>query len=199
MKEVTIEEQAENATNLSFGDDRLGVRFFTKAVEDVERTKAEGRKCFKDREYVRIMVPGDRHNVIERPVQKTGSVPTDDRLRFPKHWEKFQQQQEQKAHDGTPLTLWPAMPQSTAEELQYLNIFTVEQLATLADVYVGKIPNGHKWKQRAEEFTRALRDQAVVNKMNIELAERDAQIATLKQAVDEQAARIEKLLKKLEK
>lgn len=199
MREVTIEEQAENAGNLLFGDDRLGVQFYMQAVEDKERTLAEGRKCFKDREYIKIMVPGDRHNVTMRPVQITGALPTDDRMRFPRHYEAFLKRQEQKAHDGMPLSMWPAMPDSTAEELKYLNIFTVEQLATLADTYVGKIPNGQKWKARAEEFLKSIGDQSAVNRLNSALAERDERIATQEAAIKDQADIIAKLSKRLDK
>jgi hypothetical protein len=199
MREVTIEEQAENAGNLQFGDDRLGVQFYMQSVEDKERTLAEGRKCFREREFIKIMVPGDRHNVIARPVQITGSMPTDDRMRFPRHYEAFKAKQEQKAHDGTPLALWPAMPDSTADELKYINVFTVEQLATLSDTYVGKMPNGHSWKAKAIEFLKVIGDQSALNKLNAALAERDNRIATQQLAIDDQARIIEKLSKRLDK
>lgn len=199
FKEVSIEEQADNAGNLTFGDDRLGVLFYNESVEDKERTLAEGRKCFRSREYIKIMIPGDRHNVIVRPIQITGILPTDDRMRFPRHYAQFKQQQEQQAHDGTPLALWPAMPKATADELRHINIFTVEQLATLSDTYVGKVPNGHQWKAKAEAFAKAVGDQTAVNRLNSQLEERDVKIAALEAAVADQGARIEKLLKKLEK
>jgi len=199
MREVTMEEMAENAGNLQFGDDRLGVQFYMHSVEDKERTLAEGRKCFHQREYIKIMIPGDRHNVVVRPVQVTGSMPTDDRMRFPKHYEAFQKKQEQKAHDGTPLSLWPAMPEATVEELKYVNVFTVEQLATLSDTYVGKLPNGSKWKAQAEVFLKTIGDQAAVNKLNAALAERDNRIATQEAAIKDQADIIAKLSKRLDK
>lgn len=199
MREVSIEEQAYNAENLTFGDDRLGVMFYMKSVEDRERTVAEGRKCFKDREYIKIMVPGDRHNVIDRPVQKTGILPTDDRMRFAKQYELFKNGLEQKQHEGTPLSLWPQMPQSLADELRFINIFTVEQLATLADTHVAKIPGGHQWKQKAEKFVQALKDSEAVNRLELALTERDTKIATLEEAVKDQSKRIDQLLKKLEK
>jgi hypothetical protein len=199
LQEVTIEEQAANVENLTFGDDRLGVVFYTKAVEDTEATRREGRRIFTEREYVKIMVPGDRHNTVDRPVQRTGRIPTDDRMRFAKQYERFKANQQQQAHDGTPLSLWPVVPMTLAEELKYINIFTVEQLATLADTYVAKIPGGQEWKRKAADFVAALKEGAQVAKMQAELAERDNEIASLKQAIKEQAERIDKLVKKLEK
>lgn len=199
MAEMTIEEQAMNAENVTFGDDRLGVIFYNRTVEDPERTKEEGRKCFKTREFIKIMVPGDRMNIIDRPVQRTGVLPTDDVLRFSRQYEKFKAKEEQAAHDGLPLSLWPAMPGPLAEELKHINVFTVEQLATLSDTYVGKVPMGHAWKKKAEEFVKALTDQAQVSKLQAALAERDARLDAQDKALKDQAAIIEKLQKRLDK
>ena len=195
--EPSIEEQAANVNNLTFGDDRLGVLFYNKVVEDPERTLEEGRKCFREEEWIKIMVPGDRTNIVERPVQKTGTVPTDDRMRFNRQYERFKQQQTQVAHSGTPLSLWPQMPATLAEELKYINIHTVEQLADLADTYVAKVPKGYEWKKKASEFVAAMKDQEQVNKLQTELSLRDVEIETLKQAVADQSARIDQLLKKV--
>jgi hypothetical protein len=194
MREVTIEEQAENVDNVQFGDDRLGVMFYNRTVEDKERTLAEGRRCFKEREFVKIMIPGDRNPAVDRPVQRTGSLPTDDVLRFPKQYARFKQQAEQQIHDGTPLALWPQMPGALAEELKYINIFTVEQLADLADTYVSKVPMGHQWKAKAQQFVAAMQDQSVLNKMASELEERDNRIETLEAAIAEQAEQIKELM-----
>lgn len=180
MREISLEELAENVDKMDFGDDRLGVLFYVRVVEDKERTLSEGRKCFKDEEFVKIVVPGDRHNVVDRKVQRTGILPTDDRMRFPRQYEKFKAGREQQMHDGTPITLWPVVSQSLAEELKYINIFTVEQLADLADTYVGKIPNGQALKAKAKQFVEVQKDASVLNKVQLELAQRDNEIDTLK-------------------
>lgn len=187
MAEPTLDELAENVNNPKFGDDRLGVLFYLRTVDDPERTLAEGRKCFREREYVKIITPGDRHNIVDRPVQTTGIASTDDRMRFARQYERFRQKQAQPVHDGTPLHLWPGIGSALAEELRYLNVFTVEQLATLADVHVGKIPRGYLLKQRAAEFVAAMTDAAQVNKLQSALAERDARIDSLQQVLDDQA------------
>jgi hypothetical protein len=185
VREISIEELADNAEKIGFGDDRLGVQFYMRTVEDKERTLAEGRRCFKEREFVKIIVPGDRHNVVDRAVQCTGILPTDDRLRFAAQYAKFKQGVSQEAHDGTPLSLWPVVSQALAEELKYINIFTVEQLADLADTYVGKIPNGQSLKAKAAQFILVQKDAAVLNKVQLELAQRDNEIDTLKKQMAE--------------
>lgn len=193
LNEVSIEEQAFNAENVTFGDDRLGVMFYLKTVEDQERTMAEGRKCFRDAEYVKVMVAGERLPAADREVQRTGILPSDDRMRWPKQYARFKTQQEQPAHEGTPLGLWPGLPGALVEELKFLNIYTVEQLAELNDTHVGKIPNGQLLKRKAAEFITALKDQSQVNKLQAQLAERDNRIDTLEQAIKDQAARIDAL------
>jgi len=194
MREMTIEEQAENAGNMLFGDDRLGVIFYNETVEDKERTLEEGRKCFKQREFIKILIPGDRLNTVVRPVQRTGVLPSDDRMRFAKAYAAFKAKGDAPAHDGTPLSLWPVVPADLAEEFKYLNIFTVEQLADLADTYVSKIPMGHEWKRKAAAFRDALKDNAQVVKMQKELEERDNRIDTMEKAIADQAEQIKKLI-----
>jgi len=197
LGEMSIEDQAMNATNPQHGDDRLGIQFYMRTVEDTARSLAEGRKCFKEREFIRILVPGDRNNVVDRPVMKTGMLTSDDTIRFSRQYERFKANQEQKTHDGTPLTLWPQLPGPMAEELKFMNIFTVEQLADLADSYVAKVPMGHQWKQKAVAFVATMKDQEQVNRMMCELEERDNRIATLESAIAEQAEQIQELIKKV--
>ena len=202
MRDITLEEMAENLNNPSFGDDLLGVVFYSRTVEDVTRSAAEGHRVFKTRDYVKIMTPGDRHNTIDRPVQRTGFLPTDDIERFPKQWARYQNKQDQSEHEGTPLMLWTVMPTPLAEELKHLNIFTVEQLANLADTHASKIRGGPTWKQKAAEFVKALKDTALVGKLQVALAERDNKIETQDKAIKDQADKIERLsarLAKLEK
>jgi hypothetical protein len=199
MRDISLEELAENVNNPSFGDDLLGVVFYSRTVEDVTKSAEVGHRCFKTRDYVKIMTPGDRHNMIDRPVQRTGMLPTDDMLRFPKQWARYQNKQQQQEHDGTPLALWNAIPVTLAEELKHLNVFTVEQLANIADTYATKIRGGPTWKQKASEFVKALKDTALVGKLQVELAERDNRIETQEKAIKDQADKIERLAARLAK
>jgi hypothetical protein len=202
MRDVSLEELADNINNPSFGDDLLGVVFYNRTVEDATKSAEVGHRVFKTRDYVKIMIPGDRHNMIDRPVQRTGTLPTDDIMRFPKQWQRYQNKQEQQEHEGTPLMLWNVMPAPLAEELKHLNIFTVEQLANLADIHAQKIRGGPTWKQKASEFMKALKDTALVGRLQVELAERDNTIETQGKAIRDQADKIERMsmrLAKLEK
>ena len=199
IRDISLEELADNVNNPTFADDHLGVVFYTRTVEDIARTLSEGRKCFREREYVKIMVPGDRHNIVDRPVQKTGIMPTDDAMRFPRQYQRFQQRATQQAHDGTPLSLWTTIPSALAEELKFLNIFTVEQLANLADTHVAKIHGGPSWKQKAADFVQAMTDSAQMMKLQTELEKRDNEIDTLKKALKDQGSVMTSMQKRLDK
>ena len=185
MMEIGFDELAQNVNNPSFGDDRLGVLFYMRVVEDPVATKQEGRKIFTEKEYVKIMVPGDRHNVQDRPVQKTGKLPTDHTLRFPQQYARFKSQQEQRVVEGTPIHLWPQIDAALAEEFKFQNVFTVEQLAELADTHVAKFRSGQALKAKAKVFVQALKDQAEVNKLQAQLSERDNRIAALENELKE--------------
>lgn len=202
MRDITLEDMAENLNNPSFGDDLLGVVFYSRTVEDITKSAEMGHRVFKTVDYVKIMTPGDRHNIIDRRVQRGGVLPVDDTERFPKQWARYQNKQTQSEHEGTPLMLWSVMPAPLAEELKHLNIFTVEQLANLADTHAAKIRGGPTWKQKASEFVKALKDTALVGKLQVALAERDNKIDTQEKAIKDQADKIERLsarLAKLEK
>jgi hypothetical protein len=193
MREATIDELADNVHNLSFGDDRLGIMFYNDVTEDTAASLREGRKIFKNVEMVKIMIPGERSPTI-RMVQKTGIRHSDDTMRWPKQWQIFKSQGEQVAHPGTPLNLWPRMPATLAEELKYINIFTVEQLAELADNYATKIPKGYEWKKQAADFVRVMKDSAVVAQLQEQLDTSKNEVEALKQAVKEQGEQIAALM-----
>ena len=194
--DIGFDELAANVNNPNFGDDKLGVMFYSRVVEDERATREQGRKVFAEKEYVKIMVPGDRYNIIDRPVQRTGTTPTDDTLRFAQQYARFKAREEQKTAEGTPIHLWPGVPAALAEELKYLNIFTVEQLADLADTYVGKLPKGQELKAKAKAFVAAVKDQEQVNKLQSALDERDNRISTLENELKELAATVRELSKK---
>jgi len=195
FREPSIEELADNVNNPNFGDDRLGIIFYEDVAEDAEQSLAQGRKVFRSIEMVKIMIPGERFPTI-RKVQKTGNRGSDDSLRWPKQYRAFKEKLEQTVHSGTPLALWPRMRATLAEEMKYINIYTVEQLAELSDAHCQKVPKGYEWKQQARDFVNAMKDSGVVTRLQADLAERDNRISTLEEVVKDQGRRIEELAAK---
>lgn len=132
-------------------DEQLLVRFFLKEREDKAKSLAEGRPIFKETEYVEIRVAGRRDPLACRPATHQ------DKQRFPRHYDAFQKRIE-LPEEGTPLSEWPQISRSQVEELSFMHVKTVEQLAEMSDTHVGQFRGGYTLKKRAQDFL-AVSDQ----------------------------------------
>ena len=141
------------------GDDKLLVIFHMDIVKDEERSTAEGRPIWRDEEFIRIFVPGDKSNVIDRPIRPT------DRARFPKQYAAFKEDRGEEAQIvGTHLRDWPMVGRAQVAEFAHFGIRTVEQLADVRDDLCQKIMGltGLKqvagvWLQKAKSTGEAAR------------------------------------------
>src|SRR5579871_4014755 len=112
-------------------------RFKTEAVHLPFKSKAAGRPIYEDREFVEILIPGDRRSMAVEPV-------TDEhKARWPDAYAAFRAGREAPL-EGTPLADWPnsALTRSRVEELAYFNIRTVEHLAALNDAQLQALGMG---------------------------------------------------------
>lgn len=177
--DITEQAMMGGEQNARFaGDAKLFVVFFNHPRKDEAKTLEEGRPMFKDEIYVRIMVPGDKDSVIVRPARDM------DKQRFAKQLLAFEQG-EGEVHEGTPLKAWPMITRSQCEELKFFGVYTVEQLADLADVHVQKFMGVGKLKQDAQAFIQAAKDSAPLVQLNAAIDAKDNEIAALNQAVEE--------------
>ena len=81
----------------------------------------------------------------------------------------------------TPLIGWPQVTESQRKELDYFNIRTVEQLASVADGFASNMMGVQALKQAAQKFIAQSKDSAIVNKLNTELAQRDTLLAGMQE------------------
>lgn len=178
-------------TRAHAGDDSLFVVFYMGIVRDEEKTANEGRPIFNDVECVRIIIPGDKNLVNDRPASKA------DKQRFAKQYALFQQgKSEDEQVSGTRLSEWPAMSsRAQVHELAHLGIKTVEQLANVRDDIVGKVPGLMQLKQHAAVYLARAEKGAEAGKIAKRMQESDSEIESLKNSLKEQAALIEKLMK----
>ncbi len=170
------------------GDDKLFVVFFMHPRRDEAKSVEEGRPMFKDEEYVRIMVPGDKDSIVIRPARDM------DKQRFHKQYAAFTSG-EGEFHEGTPLKAWPMVTRGQVEELKYFGVHTVEQLADLADVHVQKFMAVGVLKQQAQAYIQAAKEAAPLVQLNAAIDQKDAEIGALTQAVDELKEIVESLQK----
>lgn len=126
--------------------DRVIPMFHMQAVQNRYRTKVEGRPIYEDKEYVQILIPGNKCDIIDRPVQDK------DIERWPEQYRRFKERKEQ-AVEGTPLEAWPEMTPARIAALKDAHVQTVDQLANLPDSAKSTIgPDFHMLKQKAKRF-----------------------------------------------
>ena len=159
-------------------DSKLYVQFYTRAVMNNFKSAQEGRPIFDELDFVRIIIPGDRNNVVDTEVTQ------EHKTRFADRYERFKKNQEQ-AISGTPLEVWPQMTVGMVAELKAQGVHTVEQLADLSDGLAQKFMGSFSLRQRAKNFQEAASGQAASTKLEAELESRDNEIALLKKQVEQ--------------
>jgi hypothetical protein len=80
-------------------------------------------------------------------------------------------------------------------EFNALGLRTAEQVRDMSDTIATKFMDAHGIRKRIGDFLAAASDAAPMEKLQAELADRDAKIAQLMQAVESQGEKIEQLTK----
>jgi hypothetical protein len=137
---------------------------------------------YKDTPFVRIMVPGDKTNIIEQPARDYHKE------RFIRQWLHFQSQNSDGMVVGTKLEQWHKdKPEEFNDhqmaELQILKFQTVDQVATATDAQLQRIGMGAAGlRERARAYLMQ-KNQSDSNselvKTRSELEELKAQMAML--------------------
>ena len=181
------QDQADfNPNAAGEGDENLHVRFFMHPHQDKAESLAQGRPIFQDKEYVEIMIPGDRTNIVNRPVRPH------DKARFPKHYQAFKTGVED-IMVGTPLEMWPVMSRAMVEELRFFKILTVEQLASVPDSVAQRFMGINIFKQRAQDYVAAAAGNASTDQLRAELDASRNETETLKAALADLSETVSKM------
>jgi len=171
---------AQNAAQgQRFADDRVFAQFYMHPRKDEAASLKEGRDIYEEIPYVKIIVPGDKDNIVQRPMREQ------DKMRFPRQWEAFERNEEAPMV-GTPLSEWAFVNRSQVEELKYFGIRTVEDLANAPDSQIQKFMGINALKEKAKAFLEDSKLQAPIDKLTQEnetlkaqLQDMQAQIAEL--------------------
>lgn len=155
-------------------DDRLYATFSSKAVFDQHSSNEAQRPIYLDRDFVTIIVPGDKHSVVMRQAREA------DIRRFPRQYEAYKAGKEEQ-QQGTPLSLMPWMTPGRVEEYKFFKIVTVEQLANASDEGGKNFMGFQADKQKAKEYIDASQRGVGAQEMEDQLSERDKEIAELKE------------------
>lgn len=165
------------------------LRFYTEPVEQTALSAQEGRPVYKDVDYVGITNPGSRDEIVLVASKKAA---TDEYIAWAyKKWKATQEQ----VVDGTPVETVPFLSKAVVMELKAINIHTLEHLASAPEPALQRMMGLRDLKKKAEAFIAAAKDTAVVSKMQHELSQRDAEIASLKASMAQMSARFDEMQK----
>jgi hypothetical protein len=170
-----LQERSDENAGRFAADGKLHVRFFMRARYNPDLSQENNRPIYEDTEYVEIMMPGEKHNIVVRPAASMR-----DDLRFPKHYAQFKAGQADQVI-GTPLKVLPFLSEARVAELAYFKIRTVEQLADLSDNV--QFMGSQELKQKAKKFLTAMTSGE-------QLAEQNRNLQT---QLDEMRAMIEQM------
>lgn len=168
----------------------LAVGFGLYPVLDSGKTREAGHDVYKDVEFVKIAVPGDKSSLFFQPARE------EHRRRFPKSYAAFKNR-EQSPTSGMPIENWAPINRSLALTLKSLHINTVEALAVVNDSLVDRLGTGGRelrekakaWLTEAKEGAASLRLAAEKQALQDQLLAMQAQIAALqKNSADDDGA-----------
>ena len=147
---------AETGMEFTFDNkDTCRPLFRMEAKQNKAKTLTEGRPIFDQVPFVTIISPGDTKNVPDTKVLD------EHRQRWPKQWEAFQKGLEQPIN-GTPINQWPILNNAQVKELQALNIYTIEEVASLSDGDTQQTTGLMTLKQQAIAHLSSSKDDGVV-------------------------------------
>jgi len=148
--DAQLAAQSDYNANRYAQDGALLVQFYMRPLLDKDASEAAGRAIYRDTEFVRIMSPGDKTTIIDRPTR----IVEDEPARFSKQYEMFKRGAQEQT-SGTPIGLLPGISESQVEEYKYLGLRTVEQLAAAPDSVVLRVMGMVDAKQRAQRMLNA--------------------------------------------
>ena len=164
-------------------DAALVVKFYSRPVQQPFLTTREGRPIFNDVDYIQIFTPGNQLNIIDTIARP------DHKARFAQQWALYQAG---KVGDQqitrTPVSAWPFLTASQAEEFKALKFFTVEQIANASDEQLQRIGmtggmNPHVIRDRAKAYLSAAAGTAPIEAQAQENAELKERLAAMEKQV----------------
>lgn len=151
----------------------VAVSFGLYPIIDSGRTKAAGHDVYKDVEFVKIAIPGDRNSLFFQPAEQSH------KLRFPAAYAAFNAR-ERTPVQGMRIEEWAPVSRSVALNLRALHIDTVEALAAVHEGYIDRIgSNGRELRAKAQAWLADAKTGAAATALAVEKQELQDQIASL--------------------
>ena len=175
--------------NVDYAEMNKGITplFFVELLPDDAASEAAGAPRRRETEMVRLLIAGD---MLSSPVHPVNDAY---RERFAAAYAKFKAGQTTVHVEGTPLRDWPALSRLQIAELEDLKIFSVEQLAGVADQNINRIQEGRILRAKADAFLQLSKDGAHVNKLAAENERLRGSVDDLTAKLTELAGRVEQM------
>lgn len=181
---------ADNPNNPFAGDDRLWVRFEYVAVKSDEIGE-DGLPVFHQVPHIEIRTPGDRDNVLYRPMTEL------DKGRFKRRFEEWLKTQNDVPLEGIPLSEVAIFSKAQVEAFRYQNIYTLQALCELSDGACSKSPGMQTSRQKARDYLDHALKGKEASRLLKEKEELENRFKSQEQAVKDQAAVIAELKNQL--
>lgn len=165
---------------VKFGDDsQQVVMFYTRSVFNSAKSAQVGARQYENQTWVKMHPPGERLNVIDRPVSDH------DKRRFPHQWNMFLQNKTQ-VPEGTPIDLlFPNNP-AVADNLKAFGVHTIQQCANLSDNAMQTIGMGStEWKNMATKYLESASSGTAFLKLQSEVQQKEQQIRILQRQFEQ--------------
>jgi hypothetical protein len=180
-------------------DSRLQVRFYKRPVQQEHESIEAGRPIFKEFDFVHICVAGDTLTEID-----TYALPSH-KTRFPIQWANYMNRVGANEPDivGTPVSEWPIVSKSQAEELRALKFHTIEAIAHASDQQLQRMGmaagmSPYAFRDKAKAFLNLATNAAEtdkreseINSLKEELAKKDLETAKIKAETDAKLAQMQ--------
>jgi len=159
-------------------DSRLQVRFYKRPVQQEAETQAAGRPIYKEFDFVHICVAGDTLTEIDTYVLNNHKT------RFPIQWANYQNRigKDDQEIVGTPVSEWPLVSKSQAEELRAMKFYTVESIAGASDQQLQRMGmaagmSPYAFRDKAKSFLNLATTSAETDKRTQEIDELRQELA----------------------
>jgi len=180
-------------------DSRLQVRFYKRAIKQEQESLDAGRPIYKEFDFVHICVAGDSLTEIDTYALNNHKV------RFPIQWAHYQNRvgADDQEVVGTPVSEWPIVSKSQAEELRALKFHTVESIAGASDQHLQRMGmaagmSPYAFRDKARAFLNLATNAAEtdkreteINALKEELAKKEQETAKIKAETDAKLAQMQ--------
>ena len=180
-------------------DARLQVRFYKRAVKQDQESLDAGRDIYKEFDFVHICVAGDTLTEIDTYALNNHKV------RFPIQWAQYMNRvgADDEEVVGTPVSEWPLVSKSQAEELRAMKFKTVESIANASDQQLQRMGmaagmSPYAFRDKAKAFLNLAtasvetdKREQEINALKEELAKKELETAKMKAETDAKLAQMQ--------